>query len=369
MVDGESTPEEVTGGSNAHTTTGTAAPVDSADSAAPAQPPEAAEHSEATLSSAAMASLAMRDLTLVESLLDVLEGLENETEDPDLLAKLFKMDNLATRMRRNGENLLVLAGQGPEDPHLEPMPILDVARAAISEIGDYNRVQVGKLPDSHLAGPVGDDLAHLLAELLDNATAKSPEHAQVVVSGQPMADGKLLLAVEDEGIGVPAEQLGSLNERLAGSAEVDEGGMRHMGLYVVSRIAHRHGMQVQLEQRAFRGMSAFVVVPHHLLREPISSQPPPLAQGPAPAPAPAPASGGPRPGSSPSGATTTAAGLPRRSARQAATPVLDPDDDSPPATSTATPATEAGAGNRAQRISSDIDGFLAGERAAAQEEQ
>lgn len=319
---------------------------------------------EMHLSSAAMASLAMRELTLVESLLDVVENLEGETEDPDLLAKLFKMDNLATRMRRNGENLLVLAGQGPEDPHVAPMPVLDVARAAISEIGDYNRVQVGQLPESQVAGPIADDLAHLLAELLDNATAKSPEHAQVVVSGQPMADGKVLVAVEDEGIGVPSEHMAQLNARLRGQTSLDEAGMRHMGLYVVSRIAQRHGIQVQLEQRAFRGMSAFVVIPEHLLRKTVSSQPVVPGSGPEPEPV---STKDPRPSvEQQNSAATTAAGLPRRSARTvAAPPLLDSEDAADDA-----PVSSSGVdGNRAQQISDDIGGFLAGERAAANDEQ
>ncbi|MFD0803688.1 sensor histidine kinase, partial [Streptomonospora algeriensis] len=209
----------------------------------------------------ALAGLAMRDLTMVESLLDIVGNLEDSTDDPELLGKLFEIDNLATRMRRNGENLLVLADQESDDSGVEPVALLDVARAATSEIKDYERVQIGRLPDRFVAGEAADDLSHLLAELLDNATNHSPDHAQVVISGQMMPDGALLVVVEDEGIGIPEDQLADINTRLAGTPVLDKRVMRHMGLYVASRIAHRHGLRVQLEARAFRGVSAYTVVP------------------------------------------------------------------------------------------------------------
>lgn len=335
----------------------------------------------------ALANLAIRDLTLVESVLDIVEELEDSTEDAELLEKLFKVDNLATRMRRNGENLLVLAGQETEDPRLEPVTLLDVSRAAISEIKDYNRVQVGRLPEKAVAGHVADDLSHLIAELLDNATAKSPEHSQVVIAAQIRADGGLLLSVEDEGIGIPERQLAELNARLSGSPVLDEGSMRHMGLYVASRIAHRHGLEVQLETRAFRGISAFVVIPDHQLREPLPESPSPEAEKPRmptpeprPEPRPAPAtvgadvptvSGGPRPRNG-EASSYTAAGLPRRSAHS------DPTDlgllDKPPAATTATTTAPAdqeqeehSGRDRAEQIRDEIGSFLDGEREASAE--
>ncbi|NYE49271.1 anti-sigma regulatory factor (Ser/Thr protein kinase) [Spinactinospora alkalitolerans] len=331
---------------------------------------------------ATLASLAMRDLTLVDSLLDIVEELEESTEDSELLDRLFKIDNLATRMRRNGENLLVLAGQDSGDPQMEPVPLLDVARAAISEISDYERVRLGRLPELFIAGPIADDISHLLAELLDNATAKSPDHAQVVISSQPMADGRLLLTVEDEGIGIPKPQLDALNERLSGSPVLDQQVVRHMGLYVVSRIAHRHELEVQLEARAFRGMSAHVVVPAGMFSEtgPAPERPerPAPVRTPMPVPpvraAPA-AVSEPKPQESrtdmqQSQSPVTAAGLPRRSAHRTTSPLPTlPAEPEKEAAADGRPEEEQGGGaSKAERIRADLEGFLEGERAANTDE-
>ncbi|WP_133742483.1 sensor histidine kinase [Actinorugispora endophytica] len=330
----------------------------------PVVPPSAPEVREEPITEA-LASLAMRDLTLVESLLDIVEDLEDTTEDPDLLDKLFKIDNLATRMRRNGENLLVLAGQDTGDQHLEAISLLDVSRAAISEIGDYERVRLGRLPELFVAGRVSDDVSHLLAELLDNATAKSPDHAQVVISAQPMTGDRLLLTVEDEGIGIPEAQLDTINKRLEGPPVLEEGAIRHMGLYVVSRIAHRHGLQVQLQARAFRGISAHVVVPSDLISttgpkpvtEPVKPAPTPVSARPLTPPTPRVSSG------DGSGPALTSAGLPRRGANRSTDPMpvlptAEPEE----------PAQSEDPESRAERIRADLEGFLEGERAATQDE-
>ncbi|MDA0567699.1 ATP-binding protein, partial [Streptomonospora sp. S1-112] len=339
--------------------------------AAGAAPPPASGHDpDPALLTDALAGLAVRDLTMVESLLDIVGALEDSTEDPDLLAKLFEIDNLATRMRRNGENLLVLADQESDDSGVEPVALLDVARAATSEIKNYSRVHLGRLPEKYVAGEAADDISHLLAELLDNATNHSPDHSQVVISGQLMADGGLLLVVEDEGIGIPPEQLADLNNRLAGTPVLDKRVIRHMGLYVASRIAHRHGLRVQLESRAFRGLNAYTVIPANLITA-YGPRPEPVVPGPSrmmPALAPQPAAHGAPPPGGPrrSGGTSavTAAGLPRRSAAHASplrvlpTPAQDP----PP---------PAGGGDRgrdrAERIRDDLDGFIQGERAATRD--
>ncbi|MBV2365411.1 sensor histidine kinase [Streptomonospora nanhaiensis] len=321
-----------------------------------------------------LAGLAMRDLALVDSLIEVVEDLEDSSEDPELLERLFKIDNLATRMRRNSENLLVLAGQDTGDPSAEPVPMLDVARAAISEIKDYQRVQVGRMPGVFVSGSAADDLSHLLAELMDNATGKSPEHAQVVVSGQYMADGeRLLITVQDEGIGIPETQLARLNERLQGDPVLDEQTIRHMGLYVVSNIAHRHGIEVQLEARAFRGISAHVVVPGDLFSTtgplpaapepaPRSVAPPPLPRRPAANPAaPGPVSYPKEDRSAMDSSSVTAAGLPRRSAHRSTAPLPMPEPQDAPA---AEPEETV---DRAERIRDDLAGFLEGEQEAARE--
>lgn len=341
----------------------------------PEVPPNQAELARPDLTSAALASLAMRDLTLVESMLDIVEDLEDSTEDSELLSKLFKLDNLATRMRRNGENLMVLAGEEPDDSQMEPLTLLEVARGAISEIRDYERVHIGRLPSKAVLAPAADDMSHLLAELLDNSTAKSPEHAQVVISAQPMADGGILIAVEDEGIGMPADQLVQLNARLDGAPVLDEESMRHMGLYVVSRIADRHGLRVQLEARAFRGLSAFVVVPNELVRdaarssvaEEAASPRKDRASGRTPeaARAAGPSSGdAPRTTRTP-GSATTSAGLPRRSARHAVGDAAATESTKGAKPANASPVTPAGLPRRGARHATNGAGSAEGQTSAA----
>lgn len=360
------------------------------------------------LLSEALAGLAMRDLSLVDALLEMVEQLETDAQDPDLLDKLFQIDNFATRMRRNGENVLVLTGHegGESDAHDEIVPLLDVARAATSEIKDYPRVRLGKLPQRSITGMAADDVSHLLAELLDNATANSPEHSQVVISAQELDDGRLMLVVEDEGVGIPENQLAELNERLVGDPVLDEEVPRHMGLYVASRIANKHGLETRLEPRSFRGVNAYAIIPKELLRVATPRSPgqsrtstaPPAPDASADSAAQQPAShgnagggstagnssssssgtAGPRTGRStakaappPGGkgdSTVTAAGLPRRSATPHSSPlrmVQRPDSSgtNPPKGRDDTPAKLTGEA-RAEQIRDELGDFFDGERAA-----
>ncbi|MDE3719843.1 ATP-binding protein [Nocardiopsis sp. N85] len=335
----------------------------------------------------ALAGLAMRDLSLVDALLEMVEELEADAQDPDLLDKLFQIDNFATRMRRNGENFLVLTGHdgGESDAHDEIVPLLDVARAAMSEIKDYPRVMLGKLPQTSITGMAADDISHLLAELLDNATANSPEHSQVVISGQEMDDGRLMIVVEDEGVGIPDRQLAELNERLSGDPVLDEEVPRHMGLYVASRIAKKHGLEAKLESRAFRGVSAYAIVPKELLRvatprtpgqsrtSTIPTSTASATRSASAAPTTAPPNGKPTGGSAPSGAASsiTSAGLPRRSATPHGSPLrMMPRPEPGGAASKArenTPPKLTGEA-RAEQIRDELGDFLEGERAALEGE-
>ena len=278
-----------------------------------------------------LAGLAMRDLTLVESLLQVAEQLESQEENPGQLELLFRIDHLATRMRRNSENLLVLAGQGGQDRGTEPVPLLDVVRAAISEITEYSRAQISALPDVELIGPSADDVSHILAELLDNATSKSPESAAVVVRAERTGDGTMILTVEDAGIGIPADQLAGINARLGRPLVLEPAATRHMGLYVVGRLAQRHGIRVQLRERPYGGTAAHVILPGGLIhtqpeapgssRRANQTRPAPrLKTGGFAVPPPAPAPDGPsaaptvsRPPLTPTFAPADPDGLPRRS--------------------------------------------------------
>ncbi|MBW8740534.1 MAG: nitrate- and nitrite sensing domain-containing protein [Streptomyces turgidiscabies] len=222
-------------------------------------------------------NLALRTLGLVERQLAVIEGMEEREQDPDRLATLFKLDHFATVMRRHSENLLVLAGAEHGQQHANPVPLVDVVRAAVSEIERYERVRIAALPpQAHLAGFAADDVSHLLAELLENATSFTPPELPVEISGWLLESGEIMLSVQDEGIGMTAERLVRLNSRLAdfdpdaphGTAEDEEnedGDGIGLGLYVVARLAHRHGVRVQLREQKASGVAVVVMLPKALL--------------------------------------------------------------------------------------------------------
>ncbi|UGY93612.1 nitrate- and nitrite sensing domain-containing protein [Streptomyces gobiensis] len=216
--------------------------------------------------------LALRNLGLVERQLALIESLEEKEAEPDQLATLFKLDHMATRMRRHGENLLLLAGaEHSTSHHPGPVPLLDVLRAAISEIERYDRVELASLPPhAQVSGFAADDVSHLVAELLDNATAFSPPDAEVQLSGWLLENGEVMLSVQDEGIGMTTERLAELNARLGepdaqGPPSSDGSDALGMGLYVVARLAARHGMRVQLREQKQGGVAAVVVLPRALL--------------------------------------------------------------------------------------------------------
>ncbi|MFF7794048.1 nitrate- and nitrite sensing domain-containing protein [Streptomyces sp. NPDC007991] len=216
-------------------------------------------------------NLALRTLGLVERQLAVIENLEEREQDPDRLATLFKLDHFATVMRRHSENLLVLAGTEHVQHTAGPVPLVDVVRAAVSEIERYERVRIAALPPhAHIAGFAADDLSHLLAELLENATSFSPPDLPVEISGWLLENGEVMLSVQDEGIGMAEDRLERLNARLADfdpEAPYDQEGEDGLGLglYVVARLAHRHGVRVQLREQKQGGVAAVVVLPRGLL--------------------------------------------------------------------------------------------------------
>ncbi|WP_405822090.1 nitrate- and nitrite sensing domain-containing protein [Streptomyces sp. NBC_01390] len=234
-------------------------------------------------------NLALRTLGLVERQLAVIEGLEEREQDPDRLATLFKLDHFATVMRRHSENLLVLAGAEHGHQHPGPVPLVDVVRAAVSEIERYERVRISALPPhAHLAGFAADDVSHLLAELLENATSFTPPELPVEISGWLLESGEVMLSVQDEGIGMTAERLVRLNSRLAdfdpdtphdayetdGDTGNGDGDGIGLGLYVVARLAHRHGVRVQLREQKQGGVAAVVVLPKTLLAPDPAAVPP-----------------------------------------------------------------------------------------------
>ncbi|MFF8608475.1 nitrate- and nitrite sensing domain-containing protein [Streptomyces sp. NPDC015346] len=210
-------------------------------------------------------NLSLRSLGLVERQLGVIEKLEEREQDPDRLATLFKLDHMATVMRRHSENLLVLAGHEHVHGHPGPVPLVDVLRAAVSEIERYERVAIQSLPPhAQVAGFAADDLSHLVAELLENATSFSPPDAQVQLSGWLLESGEVMLSVQDEGIGMTESRLAELNARLAEADPADAEG-EGLGLRVAGLLAARHGVRVQLREQKQGGIAAVVVLPLPLL--------------------------------------------------------------------------------------------------------
>jgi signal transduction histidine kinase len=191
-------------------------------------------------------NLARRSQILVDRLIGHLDRLERGEEDPDRLAELFQLDHLATRMRRNDENLLVLAGADSTRVQREPAALIDVLRAAQSEVEHYTRIEFGVIDrDIEVSAHAVNDMVHLVAELFDNATAFSPPNSNVLVEARRVGENAVL-SVEDHGIGISREQLRDLNERLANPPTVDVAVSRMMGLVVVARLANRHGVRVEL---------------------------------------------------------------------------------------------------------------------------
>ena len=209
-------------------------------------------------------NLARRSQGLVDRQLELVDELERKEVDPDRLQELFRMDHLATRMRRNVENLIVLSGVDQRRRWSESVPLRDVVEAAVGEVEDYSRVQVAGIQDLTLAGRAASDVAHLLAELVENATSFSSPTTTVEVSGGPTGNG-YVLEIEDHGIGMSDAELAEANRRLAEPLAADVAVSRMMGFHVVGRLAARHGIRVQLRHCWFGGVTALVLLPAVLL--------------------------------------------------------------------------------------------------------
>ncbi|MER5787140.1 nitrate- and nitrite sensing domain-containing protein [Streptomyces sp. NPDC001980] len=212
-----------------------------------------------------LVNLSRRSQSLVDRLLRLMEQLERHEEDPEQLASLFTLDHLATRMRRNNENMMVLCGSTlVRSSHSAAVDT--VLRGAVSEIEHYRRVLVQPGPPVDVIGYAAGDLGRLVAELLDNATTFSPPHTQVVVGGAQERDGSLLIEIQDEGIGMSADDLARANQRMTTGTAADTPASRQLGLLVVGRLAGRHGITVSLSpQPGVRGLRARVRVPAKLV--------------------------------------------------------------------------------------------------------
>ncbi|WP_285661343.1 sensor histidine kinase [Actinorhabdospora filicis] len=209
-------------------------------------------------------ALARRGQSLVQRQLRLLDEFEEAETDPDVLARLFALDHLAARMRRNEENLLVLAGGDPGRRYTSPEPVASVIRAAAGEIEDYTRVEIEGAGDVPISAHAVGDLVHLLAELLENAAVFSPPTSQVRVTIRRSVND-LAISIADEGIGMPAEQLESANERLREPSALTSATAGTMGLLVVARLAARRDIEVQLHSTAGKGTLAMVRVPDSMI--------------------------------------------------------------------------------------------------------
>jgi signal transduction histidine kinase len=212
-------------------------------------------------------NLARRSQLLVSRALELIDELEQDETDPDTLNRLFNLDHLVTRLRRNAENLVVLAGAELPHPVRQPVQLTVLLRSAIAEVRDYQRVELLPVKDVTIAGRAAVDLIHLLAELIENATRFSPPETKVVVAGEAIAAG-YVVEIEDVGVGMSSQQLADANRRLADPPAMDDLVTRMLGLHVVGHLAARHGVRVQLRHSWYGGITALVLLPSRLLAEP-----------------------------------------------------------------------------------------------------
>ena len=208
-------------------------------------------------------NLSRRSQTLIERVARTVDSLEQDEDNPERLSSLFSIDHMVTRMRRNSENLLLLAGHEGARKWSDPVSVADVARAATSEIEHYSRVVLNIQPGVAVIGSAVSDIVHLLAELIENATLYSPTDTTVRVSGHELPSGGVLIEITDKGIGIPEERLAEMNWRLQSTPAIDVSVSRHMGLFAVARLAERHGVQVRLRPANPQGLSVLVWLPEH----------------------------------------------------------------------------------------------------------
>ncbi|MFC4584994.1 sensor histidine kinase [Sphaerisporangium corydalis] len=208
-------------------------------------------------------SLARRTQSLVHRQLTILDAMERRETEPAELSELFRVDHLATRMRRNAENLIVLSGASPGRAWRRSVPMVDVVRGALAEIEDYTQVTLMPMGEAELAGRAIGDVIHLLAELIENAVSFSPPYALVQVSGQEVGRG-YVVEIEDRGLGMSPEDLAAANDRIADPPEFKLTGTPRLGLYVVSRLASRHHIQVTLKASPYGGTTVIVLLPPDL---------------------------------------------------------------------------------------------------------
>ncbi|MGW5643495.1 sensor histidine kinase [Saccharopolyspora sp. NPDC003752] len=209
-------------------------------------------------------NLARRNQALVHRQLGILDGMERRTEDPAALEDLFRVDHLATRMRRHAEGLIIMSGAAPGRAWRQPVPLMDLVRSAVSEVEDYARVEVRRMPGLSVLGSSVSDVTHLFAELVENATTFSPPDSTVLVHGEPVGTG-FVVEIEDRGLGMSPERLAEANRLIAEAHRLELFESDRLGLYLVSRLANRQGITVSLRRSPYGGTTAVVLLPMSIL--------------------------------------------------------------------------------------------------------
>jgi signal transduction histidine kinase len=217
-------------------------------------------------------SLARRTQNLVHRQLSVVDGMERRETDADEMEDLYRIDHLATRMRRNAENLIVLAGSSPGRVWRRPVPMVDVVRGAIAEVEDYQRVNLMPVQSGALEGRVAGDVIHLLAELIENSASFSPPYAKVSVGGQRVAHG-FAVEIEDRGLGMAEADLAAVNKRLVEPPDFSLVDTSRLGHYVVAKLSQRHGIRVHLRTSPYGGVTAIVLIPREIMLEAVDEEP------------------------------------------------------------------------------------------------
>ena len=212
-----------------------------------------------------LTSLGRRNQSLLLRQLRIIDTLEQQAASPSALADLFTLDHLTTRMRRHADSLTVLSGAPAARPRMGPVPVIDVIRAAVAETEDYRRVVARTETEEAVTASAVNDLIHLLAELIENATLFSPSATKVEVRAERVANG-FAIEVEDRGLGIAADQLGELNQRLASPPDFDLVDADRLGLFVAGLLAARHGIEVSLTPSPYRGTKAIVLLPDILIQ-------------------------------------------------------------------------------------------------------
>ena len=209
-------------------------------------------------------SIAWRSQSLLHRQLALLDTMERKSSAPETLADLFRLDHLTTRMRRHAEGLIILSGAAPGRGWREPVPVVDVLRGAIAEVEDYTRVSLITKAEDAVAGAAVADVIHLLAEIIENAAIYSPASTEVTVRAEQVAKG-FVVEIEDRGLGIAEDELATWNRWLANPPEFDLAESDQLGLFVVARLAARHGIKITLRPSPYGGTAAIVLLPHSIV--------------------------------------------------------------------------------------------------------